>query len=39
MFCVGDKVLILFPIAGNPLQSRYHSLYTIEYCINDVTMW
>ena len=36
MFCVGDKVLALLPIAGNPWQARYHGPYTIERCINDV---
>ena len=35
MFRVVDKVLVLFPIAGNPLQTRYHGPHTIE-CINDV---
>ena len=36
VFNVGDKVLVLFPIAGNPLQARYHGPYTIERCVNDV---
>ena len=36
MFRVGDKVLVLLPIADNPLQARYHGPYTIERCINDV---
>ena len=35
-FRVGDKVLVLLPIAGNPLQARYHGPYTIEHCTNDV---
>ena len=28
-FNVGTKVLVLLPIVGNPLQARYHDLYTI----------
>ena len=36
VFRVGDKVLVLLPIAGNPLQARYHGPYIIERCINDV---
>ena len=34
-FEVGDKVLVLLPIIGNPLQARYHGLYTVEH-VNDV---
>ena len=27
----GDRVLVLFPIPGNPLQARYHGpYYTVE---------
>ena len=33
---MGDKVLVLFHIAGNPLQARYHGPYTIEHCVDDV---
>ena len=29
-FDVGDKVLVLLPIAGNPLQAKYHGPYTVE---------
>ena len=29
-FGPGDKVLVLFPIPGHPLQARYHGPYTIE---------
>ena len=36
VFRVGDQVLVLLPIAGNPLQVKYHGQYTIEHCINDV---
>ena len=36
MFGVGDKVLVLLPIAGNPLQAKYHGPYTVERQINNV---
>ena len=36
VFNVGDQVLVLLPIVGNPLQARYHGPYTIEDCVNDV---
>ena len=35
-FDVGDKVLVILPIVGNPLQARYHDPYTIEHRVNDV---
>ena len=35
-FDVSDKVIVLLPNAGNPLQARYHGMYTIEHCVNDV---
>ncbi|XP_065917657.1 uncharacterized protein [Dysidea avara] len=36
VFDVGDKVLVLLPIVGNPLQARYHGPYTVERRVNDV---
>ena len=33
-FQPGDKVLMLLPICGHPLQARYHGPYTVE--CNDV---
>ena len=35
-FKVGDEVLILLPIQGQPLQARYSGPFTIERKINDV---
>ena len=35
-FNPGDKVLILLPIVGNPLQARYHGPYVIEKRISDL---
>ena len=35
-FDVGDKVLVLLPIAGNPLQAKYHGPYTVERRVNNV---
>ena len=35
-FDVGDKVLVLLPIAGHPLQAKYHGPYIVERKINDV---
>ena len=32
----GDKVLVIFPITGQPLQARYSGPYEIETRINDV---
>lgn len=31
----GDKVLILLPVQGQPLQARYGGAFTIEEKIND----
>ena len=28
-FTPGDKVLVLLPIAGKPLQAKYHGPYTV----------
>ena len=28
-FSPGDKVLVLLPIAGKPLQAKYHGPYTV----------
>ena len=37
MFGVGDKVLVLLPIAGNnPLQAKYHGPYIVERWNNNV---
>ena len=36
MFSPGDKVLVLFPIPGHPLQARYHGPYTIESKVGKV---
>ena len=33
---MGDKVLILLFIVGNPLQARHHGPYKIERCVDDV---
>ena len=33
---MGDKVLVLLPIACNPLQVKYHGPYTVECRINNV---
>ena len=30
VFSPADRVLVLFPIPGNPLQARYHGPYTVE---------
>ena len=35
-FKVGDEVLILLPVQGQPLQARYSGPFTIERKINDV---
>ena len=35
-FDVGDKVLVLLPIAGNPLQAKYHGPYTVKRRVNNV---
>ena len=35
-FNPGDKVLVLLPIHGNPLQARYSGPYTIERKVNEV---
>ena len=35
-FDVGDKVLVLLPIAGNPLLAKYHGPYTVERQVNYV---
>ena len=35
-FNPGDKVLVLLPIFGNPLQARHHGLYVIEKRISDL---
>ncbi|XP_059805417.1 uncharacterized protein LOC132380544 [Hypanus sabinus] len=36
MFKPGDKVLVLFPVQTNPLQTRFHGPYEIVSKINDV---
>ena len=36
IFSPGDKVLVLFPIPGHPLQARYHGPYTIESKVGEV---
>ena len=33
---MGDKVLVLLPIAVNPLQAKYHGPYIVEHQINNV---
>ena len=30
----GDKVLVLFPIPGHPIQARYHRPYTVGWDVN-----
>ena len=35
-FNPGDKVLVLLPIIGNPLQARYHGPYVIEKRISNL---
>ena len=35
-FNIGDKVLVLLPITGHPLQARYHGPYVIKQKVNDV---
>ena len=35
-FKVGDEVLILLPVQGQPLQARYSGPFTIERKINDI---
>ena len=35
-FDVGDKVLFLLSIVGNPLQAKCHGPYTVEHRINNV---
>ena len=35
-FGPGDKVLVLFPIPGHPLQARYHGPYTVESKVGEV---
>ena len=35
-FSPGDKVLVLFPIPGHPLQARYHGPYVIESKVGEV---
>ena len=35
-FNPGDKVLVLLPIHGDPLQARYSDPYTIERKVNEV---
>ena len=35
-FNPGDKVLVLFPILGQPLQAKYHGPCVIESKVNDV---
>ena len=36
VFSPGDKVLVLFPIPGHPLQARYHGPYIIESKVGEV---
>ena len=36
VFEPGEKVLILFPVSGSPLQARYHGPYEIEAKVNDL---
>ena len=35
-FSPGDKVLVLFPIPGHPVQARYHGPYVIESKVGEV---
>ena len=35
-FKPGDKVLVLFPIPGHPLQARYHGPYVVESKVGEV---
>ena len=35
-FDVGDKVLVLLPIASNPLQAKYQGPYHVEHWVNNV---
>lgn len=35
-FKPGDKVLVLLPITGHPLQAKYHGPYIISHKVNDV---
>ena len=35
-FCPGDKVLVLLPISGHPLQARYHGPYEVVKKVNDL---
>jgi hypothetical protein len=35
-FQVGDKVLVLFPILGSPLQAKYHGPYEVKRKVNDL---
>ena len=35
-FNPGDKVLVLLPIIGNPLQARYHGPHVIEKRISNL---
>ena len=34
-FSPGDKVLVLFPIVGNPLQAKFHGPYVVERKVSD----
>ena len=36
VFKPGDKVLVLFPIPGHPLQARYHGPYEIQSKVGDL---
>jgi len=36
VFRCGDKVLVLLPVHGSPLQARYCGPYTIEEKVNSV---
>ena len=33
---VGDKVLVLLPVPGNPLHAKYSGPYTVHQKLNDV---
>ena len=35
-FSPGDKVLVLFPISGNPLHARYHGPYVTDSKVSEV---
>jgi len=35
-FNPGDKVLVLFPVIGNPLQAKFHGPYVVERKVSDV---